>query len=88
MGSKDTEAGGEIGVAAQRQVSQTEAEMKDVSRSQELVAQYGETHRGLKPRHVHLMAIGGSIGVGLWVSLGHPFHLPAANLHRSASEAS
>ncbi|KFA56192.1 hypothetical protein S40293_00101 [Stachybotrys chartarum IBT 40293] len=70
MGSKDTEAGGEIGAVVQRQVSQTEAEMKDVSRSQQLAAQYGETHRGLKPRHVHLMAIGGSIGVGLWVGIG------------------
>lgn len=31
---------------------------------------YGETHRGLKPRHVQLMAIGGSIGVGVWVGIG------------------
>jgi yeast amino acid transporter len=30
-------------------------------------AQYGETVRGLSPRHVQLMAIGGSIGTGLWV---------------------
>lgn len=28
-----------------------------------------KTHRGLSPRHVQLMAIGGSIGVGLWVCL-------------------
>ncbi|CRK24801.1 hypothetical protein BN1708_003919, partial [Verticillium longisporum] len=35
-----------------------------------MAAKYGETHRGLKPRHVHLMAIGGSIGVGLWVGIG------------------
>jgi amino acid transporter len=26
-----------------------------------------ETKRGLSPRHVQLMAIGGSIGTGLWV---------------------
>lgn len=31
--------------------------------------QYGETQRGLSPRHVQLMAIGGSIGTGLWVGL-------------------
>ena len=31
---------------------------------------YGETQRGLKPRHVQLMAIGGSIGVGVWVGIG------------------
>jgi len=28
-----------------------------------------ETKRGLSPRHVQLMAIGGSIGTGLWVCL-------------------
>ena len=33
----------------------------------ELVERYGQTKRLLKPRHVHLMAIGSSIGVGLWV---------------------
>lgn len=27
-----------------------------------------QTKRGLSPRHVQLMAIGGSIGTGLWVS--------------------
>lgn len=27
-----------------------------------------QTVRGLSPRHVQLMAIGGSIGTGLWVS--------------------
>ncbi|KAK1963291.1 amino acid permease [Colletotrichum sublineola] len=32
--------------------------------------QYGETQRGLTPRHVQLMAIGGSIGTGLWVGIG------------------
>lgn len=33
----------------------------------ELVEKYGQTQRGLKPRHVQLMAIGGSIGTALWV---------------------
>ncbi|KAK7909176.1 amino acid permease [Apiospora marii] len=32
--------------------------------------QYQETKRGLSPRHVQLMAIGGSIGTGLWVGIG------------------
>lgn len=32
--------------------------------------QYGETKRGLSPRHVQLMAIGGSIGTGLFVGIG------------------
>jgi yeast amino acid transporter len=31
---------------------------------------YRETKRGLKPRHVQLMAIGGSIGTGLFVGIG------------------
>lgn len=30
-------------------------------------SKYGDTLRGLSPRHVQLMAIGGSIGTGLWV---------------------
>ncbi|EEU40499.1 uncharacterized protein NECHADRAFT_103561 [Fusarium vanettenii 77-13-4] len=32
--------------------------------------QYGRTVRGLSPRHVQLMAIGGSIGTGLFVGIG------------------
>ncbi|CAG9982775.1 unnamed protein product [Clonostachys byssicola] len=33
-------------------------------------SQYGHTDRGLSPRHVQLMAIGGAIGVGLFVGVG------------------
>lgn len=33
-------------------------------------SKYGETKRGLSPRHVQLMAIGGSIGTGLFVGIG------------------
>ncbi|KAI5467683.1 amino acid permease/ SLC12A domain-containing protein [Mariannaea sp. PMI_226] len=33
-------------------------------------AKYGQTRRGLSPRHVQLMAIGGSIGTGLFVGIG------------------
>lgn len=35
------------------------------------VETYGETKRGLAPRHVQLMAIGGSIGTGLFVGIGN-----------------
>lgn len=49
--------------------SQVDVDLKNDS-SDGMAAKYGETHRGLKPRHVHLMAIGGSIGVGLWVGIG------------------
>lgn len=35
-----------------------------------LEEQYGSTKRGLSPRHVQLMAIGGSIGTGLFVGIG------------------
>jgi amino acid transporter len=31
---------------------------------------YGQTKRGLSSRHVQLMAIGGSIGTGLFVGIG------------------
>ncbi|KAJ4378488.1 hypothetical protein N0V86_006194 [Didymella sp. IMI 355093] len=34
------------------------------------LAKYGQTQRGLSPRHVQLMAIGGSIGTGLFVGIG------------------
>lgn len=34
------------------------------------VSPYNETKRGLAPRHVQLMAIGGSIGTGLFVGIG------------------
>ncbi|KAF4120338.1 Amino acid permease [Geosmithia morbida] len=36
----------------------------------DIANQYGQTHRGLSPRHVQLMAIGGSIGTGLFVGIG------------------
>ncbi|KAK2612650.1 hypothetical protein QQS21_001266 [Conoideocrella luteorostrata] len=36
----------------------------------EIRLKYGETKRGLSPRHVQLMAIGGSIGTGLFVGIG------------------
>lgn len=32
-------------------------------------AEYGQTKRGLSPRHVLLMAIGGAIGTGLFVGI-------------------
>lgn len=41
---------------------------------------YGETKRGLSPRHVQLMAIGGSIGTGLWVSIPPSLSLPLGKL--------
>ncbi|CAM1506469.1 Fc.00g061100.m01.CDS01 [Cosmosporella sp. VM-42] len=38
--------------------------------SNHVEAKYGQTKRGLSPRHVQLMAIGGSIGTGLFVGIG------------------
>lgn len=35
-----------------------------------LIEKYGQTQRGLSARHVQLMAIGGSIGTGLFVGIG------------------
>ena len=34
------------------------------------ITPYCQTQRGLSPRHVQLMAIGGSIGTGLFVGIG------------------
>lgn len=42
----------------------------DTDVSDDLLAKYGQTKRGLSPRHVQLMAIGGSIGTGLFVGIG------------------
>ncbi|CAG9990747.1 unnamed protein product [Clonostachys byssicola] len=53
-----------------RQGSQFDVEIKGAGRDAELSAAYGVTQRGLEPRHVHLMAIGGSIGIGIWVGIG------------------
>lgn len=38
--------------------------------SSDSVTPFRETKRGLAPRHVQLMAIGGSIGTGLFVGIG------------------
>lgn len=57
---------------AQNEISNTQFDGPDpkegIYRDTALSAQYGRTHRGLSPRHVQLMAIGGAIGIGLWVS--------------------
>ncbi|KAJ5094818.1 hypothetical protein N7456_010679 [Penicillium angulare] len=39
-----------------------------------IVLPYRQTHRGLASRHVQLMAIGGSIGTGLFVGIGSYLH--------------
>ena len=38
----------------------------------DLTARYGRTKRGLSGRHVQLMTLGGSIGIGLFVGVGAP----------------
>lgn len=38
--------------------------------SNDIIKKYGQTQRGLSGRHVQLMAIGGSIGTGLFVGIG------------------
>ncbi|KAI6785517.1 uncharacterized protein J7T54_007160 [Emericellopsis cladophorae] len=55
-------------VESARPTSQVDGDLKQPQNAIE--EQYGSTHRGLKPRHVQLMVIGGSIGVGLWVGVG------------------
>lgn len=46
------------------------ADEKPVTTAEGTVTPYGETKRGLTSRHVQLMAIGGSIGTGLFVGIG------------------
>jgi amino acid transporter len=65
----------ELGIApvdSHRPGSLLDADHKPVVN--ELVQKYGQTQRGLKPRHVQLMAIGGSIGTALWVSQSNSTH--------------
>jgi amino acid permease len=52
-------------VESARAPSQVDGEVKGPQNA--IDEQYGATQRGLKSRHVQLMVIGGSIGVGLWV---------------------
>lgn len=47
-----------------------DTQVEPVKPTTTLDLQYGHTHRGLSPRHVQLMAIGGSIGTGLFVGIG------------------
>ncbi|KAJ2896714.1 hypothetical protein MKZ38_005284 [Zalerion maritima] len=44
--------------------------LEPIRTSQNIQAKYGQTKRGLSPRHVQLMAIGGSIGTGLFIGIG------------------
>ncbi|KAI0017811.1 amino acid permease/ SLC12A domain-containing protein [Xylariomycetidae sp. FL0641] len=53
-------------VAPARSASLSDAGVGDLV----VVERVNETKRGLSPRHVQLMAIGGSIGTGLWVGIG------------------
>lgn len=47
-----------------------DTQVEPVKPTTTLDLQYGHTQRGLSPRHVQLMAIGGSIGTGLFVGIG------------------
>lgn len=48
-----------------KELSSTNIDTGDI-----IAKQYGSTKRGLSGRHVQLMAIGGSIGTGLFVGIG------------------
>lgn len=41
------------------------------SDSVEINVSYDSTHRQLRPRHIQLIGIGGTIGTALYVSIGH-----------------
>ena len=46
---------------------------RDTSSEEE--GKYTQTHRGLKSRHIQLLALGGSIGTGLFVGTGSTLSL-------------
>jgi len=46
-----------------------EAQIESASLSVKLT--YDSTHRQLRPRHIQLMGIGGTIGTALYVQIGH-----------------
>lgn len=61
-----------MGISSAQSASDTNVEAGDVKPAAgglERRAKF-ETQRGLSPRHVQLMAIGGSIGTGLFVGIG------------------
>lgn len=79
----DKSSSGEMAVS-QRQSYDGEKRIDDVeSLPSNPVAgdQYGSTQRGLKSRHIQLIAIGGAIGTGLFVGTGATLSLTGgANL--------
>lgn len=74
MKSEEAAIGNDISrMESRNNGSAIDVDLKQPGRDTELSRTYGQTQRGLKPRHVQLMAIGGSIGIGLWVcSSSHP----------------
>ncbi|KAK4498925.1 hypothetical protein PRZ48_009435 [Zasmidium cellare] len=68
MGVQDIEA--TISKAPQVH-SDSEPDVGEVVKSDEITRKYGTTKRGLSGRHVQLMAIAGAIGTGLFVGIGN-----------------
>lgn len=48
-----------------------EAEARRPSTETSVEVNYDSTHRTLKPRHIQLIGIGGTIGTALYVQIGH-----------------
>lgn len=51
-------------------VSEKGSEKRDSMDSGSMQSTYDHTHRKLKPRHVQLIGIGGTIGTALYVQIG------------------
>ncbi|EXJ87720.1 hypothetical protein A1O1_04645 [Capronia coronata CBS 617.96] len=65
---QDGEAVSEVSFNSQHQLPKGDVYERRLSQTE--WEKFGQTKRGLSPRHVQLMAIGGSIGTGLFVGIG------------------
>ncbi|KAL2408413.1 putative proline-specific permease put4 [Exophiala dermatitidis] len=67
---QDGEVVSEVSSNPQESTMKEHTDMYERHLSESEWQQYGQTKRGLTPRHVQLMALGGSIGTGLFVGIG------------------
>lgn len=59
------------GIVEQR--GQAVGEAADIYGDVQTAEQYGYVHRGLKSRHIQFIALGGTIGTGLFLGIGTAF---------------
>ena len=79
MSTESTKSKTEIKENAVVSINGAEAEERSTTGGQRTVNEeegsYTQTHRGLKSRHIQLIALGGCIGTGLFVGTGSTMSL-------------